>query len=210
MDAAQVKWVATPPNTKKYYAKEDAAIVEAWLRHAAKYLPVGENEPRPLLPYVIFHDAGTALNGCEALAALVGLPVVWVDYPPDVHELLSPNDNNLHGIAKAKWRASPALTADDVVSTLYLAGKLSSVDAKVVKGFWDKNFVLDQPLTRRRCEELVGFSKTKRAQQAQVMYDSARALYLSWINGDTRRGWTQQPCALSALPSGLDGVKWVG
>jgi hypothetical protein len=45
-----------------------------------------------------------------------------VPYPAPVHQHLSPNDNRLHGTAKARWRNSGVDFQDDVESSLLLLG----------------------------------------------------------------------------------------
>jgi hypothetical protein len=38
-------------------------------------------------------------------------------YPAPVHQYLSPNDNRLHGVAKARWRSKVTNWKDDVRNT---------------------------------------------------------------------------------------------
>jgi len=48
-------------------------------------------------------------------------------YPAPVHQYLSPNDNRLHGVAKARWRAKVTNWKDDVRNTLLLMKELDNV-----------------------------------------------------------------------------------
>ena len=64
-----------------------------------------------------------------------------VFYPACVHQYLSPNDNNLHGVAKAKWRAEFKQFEDDVRCSLYLLQCLDDVERDTITGWWSINFL---------------------------------------------------------------------
>ena len=82
-------------------------------------------------------DAGNANK--ELIEDKYGVKHVDV-YPPKVHHLLSPNDNNLHGICKKKWKSKRNFK-DDVDRSLELMRLLSDVDSNTIKAFWEKNFL---------------------------------------------------------------------
>lgn len=89
---------------------------------------------------IFLHDDGNAFKkGSESVfASRVG--DFDLSYPSAVHQFLSPNDNNLHGVAKAKWRNSGLNFADDVNSTLNLMWQLQQVPGLSIREWWVRNF----------------------------------------------------------------------
>jgi len=53
---------------------------------------------------VILYDSGNALYNLESLDDFKNNDLISVEYKHDIHQLLSPNDNNWHGPPKRKWR----------------------------------------------------------------------------------------------------------
>ena len=92
IDPSQVKYLKRPATKKKTtYCKESTSIVRQFFEF---YEHIITNET------VVFRDAGDAFKSiCKTLVddGKIGR---FVEYEPCVHELLSPNDNRLHGIAK--------------------------------------------------------------------------------------------------------------
>jgi hypothetical protein len=63
-----------------------------------------------------------------------------VSYPSAVHQFISPNDNNLHGVAKVKWRNAGLDFEDDINSTLNLMWQLEQVPGLSIREWWIRNF----------------------------------------------------------------------
>ena len=82
-------------------------------------------------------------------------------YPAPVHQHLSPNDNRLHGTAKARWRNSGVDFEDDVESSLLL---LSHLDVELVAhgAMWFRRNILVPTATSAR--ELLRGRSGNRAQ----------------------------------------------
>lgn len=77
-------------------------------------------------------------------------------YPPAVHQLLSPNDNRLHGLAKADWRAANRDFSDDVHASTHLLYLLDYY-SKHARKWFKKNLQLDEAApTFTKAMELVG------------------------------------------------------
>jgi len=64
-------------------------------------------------------------------------------YPSCIHQLLSPNDNRLHGEAKQVWRKSPYYTMGDMISTLYLLKCIDNVNPYSIRKWFKENFLWD-------------------------------------------------------------------
>jgi hypothetical protein len=62
-------------------------------------------------------------------------------YPPAVHQYLSPNDNNLHGAAKQLWRQSRVDFRDDVSSSLLLLNLLDKQTVAHSKFWFERNML---------------------------------------------------------------------
>src|SRR5580704_9711337 len=62
-------------------------------------------------------------------------------YPPAVHQYLSPNDNNLHGAAKQLWRQSGVDFRDDVSSSLLLLKLLDEQTVAHSRSWFDRNML---------------------------------------------------------------------
>ena len=145
----------------RIYASESAEL----LRRCFALYPIPPN-------VVVFSDHGKSFfpGGVSALASL-GL-AKHVPYPAPVHQHLSPNDNRLHGTAKAKWRNSGVDFKDDVESSLLF---LSHLDADLVAhgATWLKRNILD--LTAKSARELI---RGRSGKRAQVDYDRLDAYHI--------------------------------
>jgi transposase len=64
-----------------------------------------------------------------------------VQYPPAVHQYLSPNDNNLHGAAKQLWRQSGVDFCDDVSSSLLLLQRLDAQTVAHSRSWFEHNML---------------------------------------------------------------------
>ena len=147
-------------NETRLYASESAELLR---RFFALY---------PLPPnVVVFTDNGKSFfpGGVTALESL-GF-AKHVSYPAPVHQHLSPNDNRLHGTAKAKWRNSGVDFEDDVESSLLLLSHLD-VELAAHGAMWFKRNILD--LTATSARELL---RGRSGNRAQVDDDRLDAYY---------------------------------
>ena len=104
-----------------------------------------------------------------------------VAYPSAVHQYLSPNDNRLHGAAKARWRNSGVDFKDDVESSLKLLSHLDE-DLKAHGATWFERNMLG--LTAGSATELI---RGRRGQRSQVDYDRLSA-YKNFVGLDVKAG----------------------
>jgi hypothetical protein len=126
---SRIEYVGKETGEKKKWVAEDPAIYESFLR----YHVVAKSR--------VFSDAGKAFKrGKVDVVAAQGYE--HVTYPPSVHQWLSPNDNMLHGEAKAKWRALEPDFEDDVRASLLLMKCLDDVPREHIKGWFTKNFMI--------------------------------------------------------------------
>ena len=96
---------------------------------------------------VMFHDSAKFFDTVCGSLINEGLLGQNVEYPSAIHQHLSPNDNILHGAAKATWRNSIYYEGKHVTvveSSLCLLSQLGSFEPKVVKGRFQKNSLLDK------------------------------------------------------------------
>ena len=123
---------------------------------------------------VILSDQGNAFseNGEDVLLQL-GFEY-HISYPPAVHQYLSPNDNNLHGAAKASWRNSGVDYKDDVNASILL---LQHLDVEIVvnsKKWFDRNMI---NLTKDGTKRLIGGSTLEKSEY----YDDCVGAYNNFI-----------------------------
>jgi transposase len=160
INAKRVIYMGAEKNEPRLYASESAELLH---RFFALY---------PLPPNgVVFSDKGKSFfpGGVSALESL-GF-AQHVSYPAPVHQHLSPNDNRLHGTAKARWRNSAVDFKDDVESSLLLLSYLD-VDLAAHAVTWFKRNILD--LTAKSARELI---RGKSGNRAQVDYDRLYAYH---------------------------------
>lgn len=154
ISANRIIYLGVEQNETRLYASESAELLR---RFFALY-------PIPL-NVVVFSDNGKSFfpGGMSALESL-GF-AKHVSYPAPVHQYLSPNDNRLHGTAKASWRNSGVDFKNDVESSLLLLHHLD-VDLVAHGATWFKRNILD--LTPESARELI---RGRFGQRAQVDYD---------------------------------------
>lgn len=126
----QVKYLYS--STSKY-CKESASIVRQFFEAYRESIPKNS---------VVFHDSGTAFN--KVTEDLTGEFSVqsFVEYPSCVHELISPNDNNLHGACKQVWRNQENIREGDLYSTLHLLYLLGNYEKSSIINHFQQNFIL--------------------------------------------------------------------
>lgn len=154
IDASRVIYIGAEKNETRIYASESAELL---LRFFALY-PIPPN-------VVVFSDNGRSFfpGGVSALESL-GF-AKHVPYPAPVHQYLSPNDNRLHGTAKASWRNSGVDFKDDVESSLLLLNHLD-VDLVAHGATWFERNLLS--LNAKSSRELI---RGRSGKRAQVDYD---------------------------------------
>ena len=150
IDARRVIYIGAKKNETHKYASESADMLRRFF--ALYQIP---------LIVVVFSDNGKSFfpNGVSVLESL-GF-VKHVSYPAPVHQYLSPNDNRLHGTAKAIWRNSRVDFKDDVESSLMLLNYLD-INLTAHAATWFGRKILD--LTAESARELIRCRSGKRAQ----------------------------------------------
>jgi transposase len=154
IDAKRIVYIGADKNEANIYASESTALVRRFF--ALYQIP---------LKVVVFSDNGKSFfsGGLSVLEAL-GF-TKHVSYPAPVHQHLSPNDNRLHGAAKARWRNSGVDFKNDVQSSLLLLSQLD-IELAAHGASWFKRNILD--LTAESARKLIRGISGKRAQ---VDYD---------------------------------------
>jgi hypothetical protein len=118
-----------------------------------------------------------------------------------VHQHLSPNDNRLHGAAKASWRADVLDFSDDVAASLALLDRLDWA-TEDTRGYFARNLQLDDEApTLEATQALIKGSKlVDNEYYADCLYNYRVAMRL-----DARGVVPESP---KSLESALDGRKW--
>lgn len=154
INARRVMYIGAEKNETHIYASESAEFLR-------RFFALYQIPPN----VVVFSDNGKSFfpGGMSVLESL-GF-AKHVSYPAPVHQHLSPNDNRLHGTAKASWRNSGVDFKDDVESSLLLLNRLD-VDLAAHGATWFKQNILN--LTAESARELI---RGRPGQRAQVDYD---------------------------------------
>lgn len=171
------------------FAKESAELVRQYFSKVR------------LERWPIFTDGGTAFrhNG-ESLVENAGFEHVVL--PSCIHHYLSVNDNNAHGVAKARWRAMDVDHSDDVASPLALMMCLDQVEKAHIRHWFIRNYLLDQNnIQIQYISALLGrpSSDTRREHAA------AHRRYLTKFRPTS----TYNVAAIEKIWSDLDGAYWV-
>ena len=143
VDAKQIVYI---PDTK-YYTYERAEIIRAYLKRVRNYI---------FCDSVIFSD-NARMYLSEEQPITTSLRANTARYPAEVHQYMSPNDNHLHGAAKAKWRKFRRQKLPGVKGRIFsdvcLLGQLTHIKSRVIRGFFDINLFLgNRPLSVGRCK----------------------------------------------------------
>ena len=118
--------------------KEDRTLVHASKEVLQLFLEAVQVDPGK----VWLSDNGKEFWPKEG-SSLASENVEHLSYPAPVHQYLSPNDNNYHAAAKAKWRAMELDYCDDVRASVALLHCLDS-DAVHMRGYFETNMQLGQ------------------------------------------------------------------
>ena len=154
IDARRVIYIGADKTESRLYASESTDL----LRRFFALYQIPQN-------VVVFSDNGKSFfpGGVSALESL-GF-AKHVSYPAPVHQHLSPNDNRLHGAAKASWRNSGVNFKDDVESSLRLLNHLDVALAAHGATWFEQNIL---KLTIESARELI---RGRSGKRAQVDYD---------------------------------------
>jgi len=97
---------------------------------------------------IILHDCGDAFEELENLPDFKAKSLVTIKYEPDIHHLLSPNDNKWHGVGKCKWRglcnARMLDKTEGVESSLLLLKCLLDAKASSIRKYFKRNLFIRQ------------------------------------------------------------------
>lgn len=111
-------------------------------------------------------------------------------YPSPVHHLLSPNDNNQHGIGKKKWN-SVEDHKDDVFASLFLLKCLMEVDKDTIIGFWKTNFCVGLKGQERAAAVKNFISKNQFGRiRRDPTYSMALEMYMNYAEKNRRNSIT--------------------
>lgn len=183
----RVIYIGKDKGEKETYAREAAAL----LRIFFKYYELGPE-------LVGLTDNGSSfLENSESVLKAIGFEN-HLCYPASVHQYLSPNDNRLHGTAKAAWRASGVDHSDDVESCLMLLSLLDQDIIEHSKYWFNKNILA---LKEEDVAELIG---TRGPQKSHLHKSWLRAYRIA--TGKDARG--DRPDIPEELQDRLDGLYW--
>lgn len=184
---SRVEWWQAPSGTSKTYATEQAYCVRDFLKVYKKQFR---------LAHVVYSDGGAAFRP-KGKSVVEEAGLAHVVFPAAIHQFLSPNDNSLHGVGKAKCRAHFSDMTDDVETSLFLLRAFDDVSPKTVRGWFKRNFLLGQTgkLEKKTHEIIFGPAHKRNAERRQCI-----EAYEAFIAG--------VPLQRSAIESHLDGVHW--
>jgi hypothetical protein len=119
-------------------------------------------------------------------------------YPASVHQYLSPNDNRLHGVAKAVWRSQFKDFTDDVLTSVGLMKCLDDVSEDNIRNWFNSNLFLEGGVVQDEdARALISGRQSKWSE----LHDACIVAYENWagieedVSPEERR-----------LSSALDGV----
>ena len=132
-------------------------------------------------------------------------------YPSEVHHLLSPNDNNFHGVAKRRWRLDRTIdwSKDEIIS-LSLLHYLNTVESeKVIKYFKTNLFIGNyESCTLKKCKDIVGQGYDSFVEKKDFL-DAAKKTYILFVNPKQRKLLLRETPLLKGFNSTFDGKYWV-
>ena len=158
INARRVIYIGAKKNETHIYANESTDILHRFF--ALYHIP---------LNVVVFSDNGKSFfHGGVSVLESIGF-AKHVSYPAPVHQYLSPNDNHLHGAAKASWRNSGVDFKDDVESSLLLLNHLD-VNLMAHAATWFRRNILN--ITIKSAREII---RGRSGKRAKVDYDRLHA-----------------------------------
>lgn len=185
VDISRIKWLERTA-TRRYFVSECAELV----RDFWEYYPVPEN-------CIIFSDGGNAFKEKDTDVLLqLGFANHFV-YPSASHMFLSPNDNDAHGVAKAKWRNMVEDFSDDVWGTTCLLGLLDKAISARSKKCFERN------MSKIDKDQVLALVKGQWSKKEEYHHECRRA-YRIHIGEDARGPQDHIP---HELRDRLDGRK---
>ena len=197
IDRSRVVCLAQATGPSPHYAKESATMLRMFFQGVT--IPAG---------CVILSDDGTAFtsNSVDVLEEL-GFSK-HVTYKSCVHQYLSPNDNQLHGVAKGIWRNSNLNYSDDVRASLFLLKCLNEVENDLIKYWFSRNLFLDQTtVTAVHAKTLIMGGKKDPISASQFCFECLNA-YETRVVAKAKRGVASLHASPVSLPTELDGEYW--
>jgi hypothetical protein len=136
---------------------------------------------------IILTDCGNAFKrGTTDILTEIGFEQ-HITYPAPVHQYMSPNDNSLHGAAKATWRKSITDGKDDIGNSLFLLCLLDFYITLHSEKWFRRNFFLGQPKVAKADVNLhINGFKSDRASKVQDL-EVCQMEYISFINSRRER-----------------------
>ena len=127
-DLSQIANVGNPSNEHRVYVAETDTLVQKFVER----YPIEEG-------CIALTDNGHAFfSGGNSVLTKIGFGR-HIAYPASVHQILSPNDNHLHGVAKRRWKSQQNDFLDDVRSSVTPLHYLDEETTKHAKTFFDRN-----------------------------------------------------------------------
>jgi len=201
VDRSRIVYIK-PPTPSKKYCRESTDLVIRFFHHY-------ENVNRRRR--VLLCDKGNCFNEeGKHIGELLKFEKV-ISYPSDPHCHLSPNDENLHGIAKAHWRAERKPDWDDVESSLYLMKCMDDVSNETINGFYKRNFYVDnisEADMRVDIMNRITHGSHKKVATSEF-YCNSLDLYDLYRTKAPKRGSILPGQFPESLPDQLDGGHWV-
>jgi transposase len=184
INKVRVIYIGKDKGEKETYVKESPALLRRFF--GVYGVPPGG---------VALSDNGNSFseNG-ESVLKAIGFEN-HENYPADIHQYLSANDNRCHGTSKGSWRSPGVNHSDDVDSCLMLLSLLDRDITKYGKYWFNKNIL---ELKEEGVRELIGTRGPKKSH-----------LHKSWLRayrisiGHDARG--ERPNIPEELQDGLDG-----
>lgn len=189
-----------PAKDSSHYVQETADIVVRFFDHHS-----GLNRKRR----VIFSDRGNAFKeDSQKILDALGFDCV-IEYPSAPHMYISPNDERLHGIAKAIWRRDRRSTWSDARSSIYLMKCLDDVVSTTVHKFFNRNFFIGDEylLTHDECLDRVTHGSSQKIASSE-MYLESLDLYYRFEAGKVQRGSPLPGQVPQSTRTELDGEYW--
>ncbi len=149
IEKERIVYLENDTNKSLTYVREDPSIIRQFFSHYS----IPKN-------CTILSDGGSAFfDGSEDVLLSLGFST-HETYPSELHHLLSPNDNRVHGTSKRSWKFNVDDHGDDVNASLYLLSCLDSDISTHGAHWFNKNLI--NP-TSEYIGELLGIGGLKKS-----------------------------------------------
>lgn len=123
--------------------------------------------------------------------------------PSVVHHYLSVNDNDVHGLAKTRWRNTKGIDfTDDLMSSLTLLRELDSISAHHIRKLFDRNFM--RRVERPSLDDALALIGPGEGTWSRWHFQKLRE-YRMFAGIDARN---EKPTPQNPLWCSLDGLYW--